>query len=177
MKQPKLPTFKFLFALVFAAILAVATIPGPVSADENTSEDANSHFTSHAQVQRAENLAKINAENTLARKDYPTDEAYGEALANATDTTVDEIRDMREKGMGWGQIAHELGIHPGALGLGHYKDKTEEMKGITSRSMKNDFSRGHGAKSDGKGPGHGSSSGHPGKGLGKGKSGKASGKK
>ena len=173
MNQSRLSTLKILFALVFAAIFAVATIP--VSADDNSQEDTTSHFTSHAQVQRAENLANIHAEKTVDPN--LTETEYQEALASAADTTKEAISEMRESGMGWGQIAHELDIHPGFLGLGHYKDKTGEMKGLTSRSMKNDFSKGHGPKSDGKGLGHASSSGHPGKGAGKGKSGKGSGKK
>jgi hypothetical protein len=32
------------------------------------------------------------------------------------DESVDEIRDMRDKGMGYGEIARALGIHPGELG-------------------------------------------------------------
>jgi hypothetical protein len=81
--------------------------------------------------------------------------------------------------MGWGQIAHELGIHPGALGLGHGKTKAsgqqgskskgkpvqeaDKWGGITSRNLKTGWSKGHGADltlhSGGKGQGKGKGKG------------------
>jgi hypothetical protein len=45
-----------------------------------------------------------------------------EALLEASekeDLTREQIADMRLSGMGWGQIAHKLGVHPSVLGLGH----------------------------------------------------------
>lgn len=46
-------------------------------------------------------------------------------LSTLSGKSSDEIAAMREKGMGWGEIAQQLGIHPGELGLG----KKEEKKG------------------------------------------------
>lgn len=40
--------------------------------------------------------------------------------------TTQDIEDRREEGMGWGEIAHDLGLHPSFLGLGHLKDKSRE---------------------------------------------------
>ena len=50
--------------------------------------------------------------------------------------------------MGWGEIAHELGVHPGVLGLGHTK-KNMEMMGddlalATTTDMQTGNSMGHG---------------------------------
>ncbi len=42
-------------------------------------------------------------------------------MAGNAGVTDDDIKAMREEGMGWGEIAHELGLHPGVLGLGHEK--------------------------------------------------------
>ena len=44
-----------------------------------------------------------------------------EAMAGIAGVSVSDIAGMRGEGMGWGQIAHALGIHPGVLGLGHTK--------------------------------------------------------
>ena len=58
-----------------------------------------------------------------------------EALAKVSGVTVDTLSDMREEGMGWGEIAHELGLHPSVLGLGHQKQiQTEELE--RNRNMK-----------------------------------------
>jgi hypothetical protein len=104
---------------------------------------------------------------------------------------VEDIFSMRQSGMGWGQIAHELGIHPNALGLGRGKIKSsgrqtpklegrpfqeaDELRGITSRNLKTGWSKGHGvdlsSHSGEKGQGKGKSKGEEkssGKGQGKG---------
>ena len=171
-------------------------------------EDEEPAFTSIAQVQKAENLAALTAEqpdeeaiaakneadqkkeayekaeqklDTLMADKNATQEeivaamlaveeakkAYDEAqesadekLAGFAGVPAEDVMSMRRNGMGWGQIAHELGIHPGALGLGHTKNKQygyqkSKMKGknlgeigeleaITGRNLKTGWSRGHG---------------------------------
>lgn len=49
-----------------------------------------------------------------------------EGLAEVSGASVEDINDMRSDGMGWGDIAHALGIHPSVLGLGHGKKGTIE---------------------------------------------------
>ena len=70
------------------------------------------------------------------------------ALAQATGTTLSEISAMRSEGLGWGEIAHELGIHPGVLGLGHTKGKgaqlAAEIQMATARDMQTGLAKGHG---------------------------------
>ena len=128
-----------------------------------------------AEIEKAENnvaaaeknLASVNPTDTTAVKAAEEKladavEALNHALANSTGVSASEISDMRASGMGWGQIAHALGLHPGTLGLGHTKsEKDKEQAMATSR----DFSKGttgkeHGQK--GSGPGK-SSSGEKGK--------------
>lgn len=101
--------------------------------------------------------------------------AADEKLAQFAGVPVEDIVSMRQSGMGWGQIAHELGIHPSSLGLGRGKTKTsgqqesklkgrpfqeaDELGGITSRNLKTGWSKGHGvdlsSHSGGKGQGKG----------------------
>ena len=70
--------------------------------------------------------------------------------------------------------AHELGVHPGSLGLGHTKGKkANEMEMATTRNTKTGLSKGHGSKSDGKGAGLDRAEGK--KGVGRGSDGKGAG--
>jgi hypothetical protein len=43
-------------------------------------------------------------------------------LALAAGVSADTVLQMRLSGMGWGQIAHALGVHPRNIGLGHEHD-------------------------------------------------------
>jgi len=129
-------------------------------------------------------------------------DVYDAAVENADDrlagiggTSVEEISALRESGMGWGEIAHELGVHPSALGLGHTKMKNwkhghqgelaGEVAEATQRDLKNGGAKGHAGKgNNGDGgdnggigkdsaPGQGKDRGNSGKGnSGKGNSGK-----
>ena len=69
---------------------------------------------------------------------------------------------MRAAGMGWGNIAKELGVHPGLLGLGHTKGKQKskaeayagsiaagaieasEVAEATTRNTRSGYAKGHG---------------------------------
>ena len=59
-----------------------------------------------------------------------------------------EIARMRADGMGWGEIAHELGVHPGVLGLGHGRKNLEipedSLALATTTDMQTGNSMGHG---------------------------------
>lgn len=80
------------------------------------------------------------------------EEAYTDLIAERTGVLSMEIADMRSSGMGWGEIAHELGVHPGLLGLGHTKrskhafEETgmDEVSEATARNTKSGWSKGHG---------------------------------
>ncbi len=62
------------------------------------------------------NQAEIMAARTAMER---AQEQYTQQLSELTGVMVDDIGEMRENGMGWGQIATELGVHPGELGMGH----------------------------------------------------------
>ena len=105
------------------------------------------------------------AEQDLLEAQRLADESWSEALG----MEAEEIAAMREDGMGWGVICHELGVHPSILGLGHFKNKheytytveeqTEEQTkakftktkevASTTRSVTGGVANGHGLKSDG----------------------------
>ncbi len=140
-----------------------------------------------AEIEKAENnvaaaeknLASVNPTDTTAVKAAEEKladavEALNHALANSTGVSASEISDMRASGMGWGQIAHALGLHPGTLGLGHTKsEKDKEQAMATSR----DFSKGTADKNHGqKGSGPNKASGEKGKDTSSGKSSEGSGK-
>lgn len=90
-------------------------------------------------------------------------EAYAAEISERTGVVTGEIEAMRNSGMGWGQIAQELGLHPGLLGLGHTKreknafgnhhaeeqgginTETDELTEATERNTRSGWSKGHGA--------------------------------
>jgi hypothetical protein len=87
-------------------------------------------------------------------------EAIDGMVAEAVGARADEIAQMREDGLGWGQIAHELGLHPGSLGMGHYKagklakngatlGAEGALAGPTARNFKGGIAPGHGLSADG----------------------------
>lgn len=101
-----------------------------------------------------------------AQKAYDEAKETAEALAaQAMGVTVGDIAAMRTEGMGWGQIAHALGVHPSVLGLGHTKGKKglagtdetgDEMREATARDTKSGLAKGHGL---GQGSGKGAAGG------------------
>jgi len=70
-------------------------------------------------------------------------------MAAFSGVTPADIGAMRGSGMGWGQIAQELGLHPGSIGLGHAKGNSSqhqsEMMPATGRDVKGGRSMMHGA--------------------------------
>ncbi len=109
-----------------------------------------------------------------AQKAYASAKAnYEDALAKEISETREEMAAMREQGMGWGEIAHKFGVHPGVLGLGHEKkeqnqEQAREQEQTTSRSASDKAGKskglglGHAADAGGEGKGKGSSAGHGG---------------
>ena len=76
-----------------------------------------------------------------------SEKQFQDKLADITGELDDDIEAMRASGMGWGEIAHELGVHPSALGLGHTKNQKSfserEIAEATARNTKNGFATGH----------------------------------
>lgn len=121
----------------------------------------------------SENQERIDA----AQKAYDSAKAnYEKAYAEEVSETREEIAAMRDQDMGWGEIAHKLGVHPSVLGLGHAKQKNslrnqvqaKEQKQTTSLGTSSQAGKskglglGHEGDTGGKGKGQGSSAGHGG---------------
>ena len=85
-------------------------------------------------------------------------ENYTGEIERLTGLASENIQDMRDDGMGWGQIANELGVHPGTLGLGHTKNNSidplaiddgdfqfsdNEIANATKRDTKQGWSKNH----------------------------------
>lgn len=162
--------------MVFCTGLAVAGFVNPALSDD----PEESYYSSPAQAAHAAQLADEYAQSYDTVKtawqayqdgvnllgDEPSEEeleavrvleaAYKDALVAAVGLSLAEIEDMRNSGMGWGEIAESLDIHPGLLGLGHTKRHrnkygdadsaevaAEELAAATSRNTKNGYAKGH----------------------------------
>ena len=170
---------RLLLVLLAMSVLALVLSPAVALAD--------GEFDDPDQVQQAEN--KSFSQDLKA--EYVRDAVVAAKAEEDTkldqqeiDQLEEDIANMRASGMGWGDICHELGVHPSVLGHGHHKDKGhpsgkfgDELAG-TDRDFQTGLAKGHGKDhSEGKGLGHDKASGHPGKSSGKGKGGKGGGKK
>ena len=70
------------------------------------------------------------------------EEAVVDRLAEIAGAFETDVTEMREEGYGWGQIAHELGVHPSVLGRGHkYGHRKSAQHGFQTR-------HGYGKKGD-----------------------------
>jgi len=131
-----------LTVLLIVGIICWISINNVYAVEDDPSdngETADTVSSNAAQDQKAENLAE-----QAALQDPAVAQSYAEAgktgnvdEANALyEEKVEEynaqIDDMRASGMGWGDIAHELGVHPSVLGLGHSK-KDQSQKGFFSK--------------------------------------------
>lgn len=120
-------------------------------------------------------LSKDQERIESAQKAYDLAKAnYEDAFAKEINATREEIASMRKQGMGWGQIAHKLGVHPGVLGLGHTKEQfrtrtqhqLREQNLTTSRSVSGKAGKSKGlgfgrtGAFGGEGKGKGSNAGH-----------------
>ncbi len=133
------------------------------AATENTAVQEALQDVDTAQDTLDQALQSNDPEAVAAARDALTaaEEGYMESLAEITGVIEDDIASMRDSGMGWGEISHELGVHPGMLGLGHTRGKRnhyvgdaaepgmggidpEELSEATARNMESGWSKGHG---------------------------------
>jgi hypothetical protein len=125
-----------------AAADAQAAYDAALEAYENPPDDATD-----------EELAALEAAKDKAREELEAaNDAAAEAAARAADTTPETVALMREDGMGWGEIAHELGVHPSVLGLGNQFANgftNREAKMANLRNKKGGVPPGHGLTADG----------------------------
>ena len=123
---------------------------------EDTRDDAQNTLDNLPPDTSDQVMAEAEAALETAEADLKNAEtALDEAVSELAGVSVDAIGDMRSNGYGWGQIAHELGVHPGVLGLGHMKHFTAdiatnlpapelEIAEATKRDVKHGWAKGHG---------------------------------
>ncbi|MBE0583001.1 MAG: hypothetical protein IH612_04485, partial [Desulfofustis sp.] len=122
------PTYSNPAQAMHAAQLAESASLQPNEATREAAEDLETAREAYDKAYR-ESLADpetpaVAEALTLAEQDLEqARKAYAEQIGELAGVMGKEIQAMRQERMGWGQIAHELGVHPGALGLGHSKHK------------------------------------------------------
>ncbi len=128
--------------------------------DETTSALQNALDDPNADIDALQAAVDAAAESLAAAQ-----AAYAEQIGALAGVFAEDIQAMRQSGMGWGQIAIELGVHPGVLGLGHGKhsgfetgkrsatdpataissiDPDEEINEVTRRSVRSTAAMGLG---------------------------------
>jgi hypothetical protein len=96
-----------------------------------------------------------NGENTVQVTATSTDVYNNDAqlrhainISNESSTCdIEEVTDLREQGLGWGNIAHQCNVHPGVIGRGPSNLSESDLDDVRE-------SKGHGRK-HGKGKGKG----------------------
>lgn len=132
--------------LVFGWALSIQADEILVEDEDNIAVEETSVYQNQAQAAHDANLEaaafeKIDSEIASLQDELVEAEAEGdddriaelnaeidERVSDRTGIEDGRIADLRESGMGWGEIAHELDVHPGVLGLGHTKMQGEKWK-------------------------------------------------
>ncbi len=83
------------------------------------------------QALATQNQAEIMAARSALEQ---AQQQYARHLSEMTGVMTDDIERMRENGMGWGQIAVELGVHPGEVGMGHHRGERDRDRGMAPHS-------------------------------------------
>jgi len=129
-------SIRFLLFGTFLVLVCI-TVSGTswLQAHEGYSDAIQVSFPNHAQAQHAKNVAIIAARQDpdvraaflKARETgAPEDLAKARALLARTERAIfRKTAHMRASGVGWGEIARHYGVHPGELGLGHWKRKAQ----------------------------------------------------
>lgn len=110
----------------------VSKAESDLSAAQTAVDEATAANTAAPTAETAAALEAAQAD--LATAQEALDSATG-ALAEVSGVSQSDIEGMRASGMGWGEIAHELGVHPGVLGLGHTKQVEKQERARNSKGI------------------------------------------
>jgi hypothetical protein len=128
--------------------------------------DTDALFQNEAQTHHAQNIAieaAFHDPEVIEAKKSRDFERMNMLVDDKVAEYMQQIAEKRASGMGWGNIAKAFDVHPGVLGLGHFKmDKKYDTAFIRNRdkSPNKGFSLGHSkAQSNGRGAGHGGGKG------------------
>lgn len=111
---------KKLFTLVLATLLSLSFI-GMAFAQATPATPATPTKRA-AEEKKEEGKAEKKGKKEKSKEKLGKGEmAIAEDLAKKSGKSVDEIVAMRKSGLGWGQIAHKLGVQPGSAGGREFK--------------------------------------------------------
>lgn len=160
-------SIKFMILAVCVAIGLTAWMAiAKLQAAEDHMDYPDSSFQNAAQAQHAHNLAIeatlqdprvaraiARAKKSGDRRDIKRAKAL---FHRKMENYIEKISDWRSSGMGWGNIAKRLDVHPSFLGRGHSKYRNihhldftkhtrmrSEIKAATARNFKGEAIRGH----------------------------------
>jgi len=139
------PTYSNAAQAMHAANLAEAASAQPNEATKEAAENLDSAREAY-DTSRKESLADpenpelVEAMQVAEKELEQARETYADRVGELAGVMGEEIQTMRQDKMGWGQIAHELGVHPGTLGLGHTKHKgaLDPVAGIDASAKPDD---------------------------------------
>jgi len=162
------PTYSNAAQAMHAAQLASAASMQPNPATEQAAEDLDAAREAYDEACKnaLANPDDIQLQEQMQQREQDLEQArerYAEQVGELAGVLGQEVQAMRQSGMGWGQIAHELGVHPGTLGLGHGKkngqidpadtdpdadlgleNPDDEVAEATKRNTRNGWDQGHG---------------------------------
>jgi len=171
-------SIKNLLSILMVGIFIVIGIgvSGIWANEDDTENNFDFSYQNAAQAQHAHNVAiqatlqDAEVAEAIARARASKDPQYiqdaKELFHDKLEDFSEQISNMRSSGMGWGNIAKQLDVHPSFLGRGHSKffgkhnfsyskhsKMRSEIKAATARSYKGEDAKGHygsGAISKGK---------------------------
>jgi hypothetical protein len=167
-KAQKRISIRYLLSIFILCAAVVTGIGFSSIWAETEGTETDPRFQNDAQTQHAQNIAIEAAFQDSQVIEAKNNEDYEEMNRLVDDKVadyMDQIAEMRESGMGWGNIAMDLGVHPGALGLGHakkYENHDTFFVKNRDKGKDKDFAPGN-AKSQSNGRGAGRGGGNGGK--------------
>lgn len=151
------PSYTNAAQAMHASNLADAAARNPDPATEAAAADLRDASQDYNSINADPNASKDDKEQAYNNLKAAR-ENYADEIERLTGLASEDIYTMREDGMGWGQIAHELGVPPGTLGLGHtkknrvdptandaddYQISDNEIAKATKRDTKQGWSKNH----------------------------------
>jgi hypothetical protein len=164
----------FFVSASFVTWIGISTLFANEDDPAEEMQNTEHSFQNSAQERHAKNIAikatlddpEIIEAISKAKESGDFEEARALFKERVADN-IQQILDMRAKGMGWGVIAKEFDVHPKYLGLGHYKHKSKyathtkhESQNYNGHNKNRGLALGHSKdKSGGHGVGHGRGNG------------------
>ena len=150
------------FATSAEALRAANHAKEAVNSKSNLKQSLANVEKAQATLNKAVNSKDRNAIKRATQALAKAEETYTSDLADITGVSTQDIRTIHDTGMDWGEVAHELGLHPDLIGFDHNRNETKHLEGTskqsnqsagidpdelneaTARNMSSGWSQGHG---------------------------------